>query len=87
MVAALDINNAQACSSVEEHYLDTVGVGGSIPPMPTKLSSKNGARLAARCYPAQPLSSPNSIELEGRAKNRLLEFFFRPSRLERINRE
>jgi hypothetical protein len=26
---------AQARSSVEEHYLDTVGVGGSIPPVPT----------------------------------------------------
>ena len=36
-VAALDQNTAQACSSVGEHYLDTVGVGGSIPPMPTTL--------------------------------------------------
>ena len=26
----------QARSSVGEHYLDTVGVGGSIPPAPTK---------------------------------------------------
>ena len=34
-VAALDNNSAQACSSVGEHHLDTVGVGGSIPPMPT----------------------------------------------------
>ncbi len=26
----------QARSSVGEHYLDTVGVGGSIPPVPTR---------------------------------------------------
>ncbi len=35
-VAALDQKNAQARSSVVEHYLDTVGVGGSIPPVPTR---------------------------------------------------
>lgn len=87
MVAALDINNAQACSSVEEHYLDTVGVGGSIPPMPTKLCSEIGARLAARCYPAQLLSSPVSIELEGGARFALLSSILRASRLESINRE
>ena len=27
----------EARSSVGEHYLDTVGVGGSIPPVPTRL--------------------------------------------------
>ena len=31
----LERNESQARSSVEEHYLDTVGVGGSIPPVPT----------------------------------------------------
>lgn len=87
MVAALDINNAQACSSVEEHYLDTVGVGGSIPPMPTKLCSKKGARLAARCYPAQLLSSPISIELEGGVEFALSSSIPPASRLESINRE
>ncbi|SVB44004.1 uncharacterized protein METZ01_LOCUS196858, partial [marine metagenome] len=30
----------QARSSVGEHYLDTVGVGGSIPPAPTSVSFK-----------------------------------------------
>ena len=30
----------QARSSVGEHYLDTVGVGGSIPPAPTKRLKK-----------------------------------------------
>ena len=34
------VNIMQARSSVGEHYLDTVGVGGSIPPAPTKLSLK-----------------------------------------------
>jgi hypothetical protein len=29
--------DSQARSSVEEHHLDTVGVGGSIPPVPTGL--------------------------------------------------
>ena len=33
----------QARSSVVEHYLDTVGVGGSIPPVPTHLRSSIGA--------------------------------------------
>ena len=36
------VNIMQARSSVGEHYLDTVGVGGSIPPAPTKHSSKQG---------------------------------------------
>jgi hypothetical protein len=60
-VAALDKNTVQACSSVGEHYLDTVGVGGSIPPMPTNFSPASGHEGESRaltglgCYPAQPL--------------------------------
>ncbi len=34
-VARLNQTDLQARSSVGEHYLDTVGVGGSIPPVPT----------------------------------------------------
>jgi hypothetical protein len=34
-VTYADSNEGQARSSVVEHYLDTVGVGGSIPPVPT----------------------------------------------------
>jgi hypothetical protein len=65
-VAALDKNTTQACSSVGEHYLDTVGVGGSIPPMPTNPWSRPGAR----CYRAEPLrslalSSPKSARAAG----------------------
>jgi hypothetical protein len=36
-IAKLGRQESQARSSVEEHYLDTVGVGGSIPPVPTNL--------------------------------------------------
>ena len=35
----------QARSSVEEHYLDTVVVGGSIPPVPTVLSYPMSSRV------------------------------------------
>ena len=35
---------AQARSSAVEHYLDTVGVGGSIPPVPTGLQRSGVAR-------------------------------------------
>lgn len=38
----------QARSSVEEHYLDTVGVGSSILPVPTSLSAGSRASLRAR---------------------------------------
>ena len=65
-VAALDKNTAQACSSVVEHYLDTVGVGGSIPPMPTSFRREdweNQAIQSAQCYSAQPLypNRPTSL--------------------------
>ena len=46
-----------------EHYLDTVGVGGSIPPMPTSFRREdweNQAIQSAQCYPAQPLI-PNPL--------------------------
>ena len=62
-VAGLDKNNAQACSSVGEHYLDTVGVGGSIPPMPTDLSSRGLERQGAECYPALPLTQQTHSSL------------------------
>ena len=75
-VAALDINNAQARSSVGEHYLDTVGVGGSIPPVPTSpLPAENRAAGVAACYPAEPLTHSSSTELEGCAIIRLLELY------------
>src|SRR4051812_12400221 len=47
----------QARSSVEEHYLDTVGVGGSIPPVPTLLH--------AEAFASGGLSLPRCPRVEG----------------------
>ncbi len=44
---------SQARSSVGEHYLDTVGVGGSIPPVPTASNRKH------RFYTDEPEEDPH----------------------------
>jgi hypothetical protein len=99
-VAALD-NNAQARSSVGEHYLDTVGVGGSIPPVPTTpesaadgllgstlpSSSESRAKRCAECYSAQPLNTPHFLAVSGSPVTARGSAIARPSRPETMNRE
>jgi hypothetical protein len=57
-MAAPGIYGVQARSSAVEHYLDTVGVGGSIPPVPTGLQRLGGgakrAHRSQRCANQSP---------------------------------
>ena len=72
-VAALDNDTAQACSSVGEHYLDTVGVGGSIPPMPTNRVGSRPASLAAHLRGRGPSQGSHLDAAErGNGKSRAL---------------
>ena len=64
-VAALDQNTAQARSSVGEHYLDTVGVGGSIPPVPTRTLQGSHPSPFARSATASARHAGRGLESQG----------------------
>ena len=86
-VAALDQTNAQARSSVGEHYLDTVGVGGSIPPVPTSFHRESRAIRTPGCYPAQSLTEPSPFILQFAPGAAGRSAVSRCSRSEKLNRE
>jgi hypothetical protein len=79
-VARLNQTELQARSSVVEHYLDTVGVGGSIPPVPTIGPQHSAERR--ECYSSVVVSFTLAYAL--RADQRHLNLVARPFSVRRM---